>query len=97
MVIVVQLVERQIVILFVVGSSPIGHPILKTFLCEGFFISINFKHLKTLEGVIYNYLGLSRYFPLFRWLVTFGNRFGNTLALLVTIGNFFKNKSGNTW
>ena len=30
MVPVVQLVEQQIVILFVAGSSPVGHPIIKT-------------------------------------------------------------------
>ena len=30
MVPVVQLVERQIVVLLVAGSSPVGHPIIKT-------------------------------------------------------------------
>ena len=36
---VVQLVEQQIVILFVVGSSPIVHPIfLKTFLTQRAFL-----------------------------------------------------------
>jgi hypothetical protein len=42
---VVQLVEQQIVILFVVGSSPISHPILKkpcVINRQGFFFAYNF-------------------------------------------------------
>ena len=44
---VVQLVEQQIVVLFVVGSSPIVHPILKAFLRKGFFFRKLLEPLQT--------------------------------------------------